>query len=155
MKTTVTFYGKAFTAVISALFVGLVAVAFAQVLFRYVIGYSLYWSEETARYLFVWISFLGAVAALERGAHIGVEVLVEKLPRNIRRYVILFSNISVGLFLLFLTVKGLKMVADNMIQRSPALRVPMGLVYLAIPVGAVLMGIHVFFQILRQLRVQA
>ena len=48
------------TPVISIAFFVLVVVTFAQVVFRYLIGYSLYWSEEAARYLFVWISFLGS-----------------------------------------------------------------------------------------------
>ena len=75
-------YRQAFTVIITALFSGFVVITFAQVVFRYVIGYSLYWSEELARYLFVWVSFLGSVVALERGVHIGMDVVVAKLPRR-------------------------------------------------------------------------
>ena len=136
------FYRQAFTVIITALFAGFVVIAFAQVVFRYVIGYSLYWSEELARYLFVWVSFLGSVIALERGVHIGMDVVVTKLPPGPRRYVEIFSDVSVAAFLVFLTVQGLKMALRNMIQKSPALQVPMGAVSLAIPVGTALMGIY-------------
>jgi len=144
-------YRQAFTVVITALFSGFVVITFAQVVFRYVIGYSLYWSEELARYLFVWVSFLGSVVALERGVHIGMDVVVAKLPRGPRRYVEVFSDISVAAFLVFLTVQGLKMAMRNMIQKSPALQVSMGVVSLAIPVGAALMGIYVIARLVSRL----
>ena len=145
-------YRHAFTAIITVLFGGFVVIAFAQVVFRYVIGYSLYWSEELARYLFVWVSFLGSVVALERGVHIGMDVVVAKIPPGPRRYVEVFSDISVAAFLVFLTVQGLGMAMRNMIQKSPALQVSMGVVSLAIPVGAALMGIYMIVQLFSRLR---
>jgi TRAP-type C4-dicarboxylate transport system permease small subunit len=144
-------YRRTFTVVITALFAGFVVLTFAQVVFRYVIGYSLYWSEELARYLFVWVSFLGSVVALERGVHIGMDVVIAKLPPGPRRYVEVFSDISVAAFLVFLTVQGLKMAMRNMIQKSPALQVSMGVVSLAIPVGAALMGIYVIARLVSRL----
>ena len=145
-------YRNAFTVIITVLFGGFVLIAFAQVVFRYVIGYSLYWSEELARYLFVWVSFLGSVVALERGVHIGMDVVVAKLPAGPRRYVEVSSDIAVAAFLVFLTVQGLKMALRNMIQKSPALQVPMGVVSLAIPVGTALMGIYMIGRLVSRWR---
>jgi TRAP-type C4-dicarboxylate transport system permease small subunit len=144
-------YRRTFSVVITALFGGFVVITFAQVVFRYVIGYSLYWSEELARYLFVWVSFLGSVVALERGVHIGMDVVIAKLPPGPRRYVEVFSDISVAAFLVFLTVQGLQMAMRNMIQKSPALQVSIGAVSLAIPVGAALMGIYVIGRLVSRL----
>jgi TRAP-type transport system small permease protein len=143
---------KALSGVITLFFTLLVIVTFGQVVFRYVIGYSLYWSEEAARYLFVWISFLGAVLALGKGVHIGMDVIVEKLPGRVRKGVLLFSDLSVLAFLGFLTVKGTMWAMENMIQRSPALQVSMGLIFLAIPVGACLMGIVTAVRLAQRLR---
>ena len=49
---------------------------FLQVVFRYVIKYSLPWSEELARYLFVWFALMGAAVAVKDNAHFGVDFLV-------------------------------------------------------------------------------
>ena len=50
-----------------------------EVVSRYILNVSLAWSEEIARHLFIWASFLGAGVALKRGAHIGVDSLVTRL----------------------------------------------------------------------------
>ena len=60
-------------------------VIFAQVIFRYILKSPLAWSEELARYLFVWVSFIGSVVAARRNQHIGVEMLVNKLPAGFRK----------------------------------------------------------------------
>ena len=52
-----------------------VAVTLLQVVFRYVLGSSLSWSEELARYLFIWVIFLGVASAARRGQHMAVEAL--------------------------------------------------------------------------------
>lgn len=151
MSRLKTSYQHIFTAIIVVLFGGFVLITFAQVIFRYVIGYSLYWSEELSRYLFVWVSFLGSVVALERGAHIGMDFIVSKLPRGPRYVIEVFSDVAMAGFLVFLTVQGLKMAMRNMIQKSPALQISMGIVSLAIPVGAALMGIYVLSRLISKL----
>src|SRR5690606_38063623 len=56
-----------------------------QVFSRYVLDYSLTWSEELARYLMVWSIFLGAALALRKKSLIAVEVISENLPYQVRR----------------------------------------------------------------------
>ena len=58
----------------------MVTVTLAQVIFRYVIAAPLPWSEELARYCFVWIVFLGGAIGLSRGIHLGVDLFVNMLP---------------------------------------------------------------------------
>lgn len=117
-------------------------VTFAQVFFRFVIIHSLPWSEEFSRYALVWTSFLGASIALKRGLHIGVEAFVAKLPEEKRRLIYLVTLIIINIFLLVVMIKGFQMASFNMRQSSPAMRIPMGFPYLAIPIGSLLMVIH-------------
>ncbi len=65
---------------VCALLAVMVVVVFLQVIFRFVIRSSLPWSEELARYLMVWIVFLGASIGVKRKSHIGVEAVVALLP---------------------------------------------------------------------------
>ena len=67
-------------AVIVVLVTLLTAVTFAQVTTRYVLGDPLIWSEEAARYLFVWVSMIGAALAIREGGHFGLDLLIRPLP---------------------------------------------------------------------------
>jgi TRAP-type C4-dicarboxylate transport system permease small subunit len=125
-----------------ALLVSMTVVTFAQVFFRFVIVHSLPWSEEFSRYALVWASFLGASIALKRGLHIGVEAFVTRLRKEKRRLVYLITLVIITIFLLVVLVKGFQMASFNMRQSSPAMRIPMGFPYLAIPVGSLFMILH-------------
>ncbi len=130
------------------LIVVMTGVTFAQVFFRFVIVHSLPWSEEFSRYCLVWASFLGASIALKRGLHIGVETVVERLPKSKRRFIHLLTLIILLLFLLVVIIKGLEMAVFNLRQSSPAMRIPMGLPYLAVPVGSFFMFVHLFSELI-------
>ena len=143
---------KILSAVITVLFAALVLATFGQVVFRYLIGYSLYWSEEAARYLFVWITFLGSAVALQKGVHIGFDILIEKHPQKMQKWVVLCGDLSVLAFMIFITYQGTVMVRMNMIQQSPALELSMGAVMAAIPLGFALMALFMIVAMIRRFR---
>ncbi len=113
-----------------------------QVVFRYALDLPLFWTEESARYCLVWASLLGAGVALKRGEHIAVTYLAEHLPPWFRRPVLAFSWICTGFFLSVILWGGIRMVMVTHCQLSPALRIPMSVPYLAVPVGAAMMLVH-------------
>lgn len=113
-----------------------------QVVCRYLLGAALTWSEEFARYGLVWITFLGGSVAVKKGAHMGVEALVNALSPKVRKIVQLFTLLCVMGFLVIATIKGGQLALFNMKQHSPAMGVPMGLVYFAIPTGCLIMLLH-------------
>jgi len=112
---------------------------FLQVIFRYLLNHPLFWSEELSRFSFVWIVFVGASVAMKRGAHIGVDYFVKNLPLQLKNYLRILVTILELFFLLTVIDRSILVVRVNMSQHSPAMRIPMGLVYLAIPVGLSLM----------------
>jgi len=130
------------------LLVAMTVVTFAQVFFRFVIMHALPWSEELSRYSLVWASFLGASIALKRGLHIGVETFLTKLPKERRRLVYLLTLVIIFIFLLVVLVKGFQMASINMRQSSPAMRIPMGIPYLAIPIGSLIMVPHLLNELI-------
>lgn len=131
-----------------ALIVAMTVVTFAQVFFRFVIVHSLPWSEEFSRYSLVWASFLGASIALKRGLHIGVEAFVTKLSQEKRRLIYLITLVLITFFLVIVIIKGFQMASFNMRQSSPAMRIPMGFPYLAIPIGSLIMVIHLLDELI-------
>lgn len=117
----------------------MVLATFLQVIFRYFLNQPLFWSEELSRYCFVWIVFVGAAIALKQGAHIGVDYFVKHLPFRFKTFLALLINCGITVFLILVIFQSILVVNVNMAQHSPAMRIPMGIVYLAIPVGFTMM----------------
>ena len=120
----------------------------AQVVCRYLLETSLTWSEEASRYLMVWITFLGGSIAFKRGMHTGFDALVRSLSSGARRAARLVTLFTIAAFLVIVGLKGTQLALFNMAQRSPAMKLPMGIVYLAIPAGCLFMLVHAAKQLL-------
>ncbi len=112
-----------------------------QVFRRYVMNASLIWSAEAARYLLVWISFLGSSVALRKGGHINVTAIVNLFSNRPRSFKIitLAAYAVISVTLLVIIAFGIRFGFTNMEQLSPALRIPIGIVYFCIPIGCSLM----------------
>ena len=126
--------------------VGMVAVMtiiiIVQVFLRYLFLYSLSWSEEVARYLMIWVSFLGASLAVKYGLHIGVEFVVTRIAAGPKRAIALLAKVSMLFFLILFTIGGLQVAWALRDQDSPALLFSMFYAYLSAPVGGVFMIIQ-------------
>jgi TRAP-type C4-dicarboxylate transport system permease small subunit len=125
---------------ITVLFAIILVAMFAQVVFRYVLGSSLSWSEEVSRYMFVWLSYLGAYVAILRNAHIGVDYVTSRLsPQAVRALNVAVALTIIGT-LIFVAYHGVFLTRDNV--EAGWWTVPflsMSLPYAAVPVGACLM----------------
>ena len=117
-------------------------VVFLQVIFRYVLNLPLFWTEEFARYCLVWASLLGAAVAMKRGQHLAVTICMDRMPPGAYRVLSVVARFSVIVILAVILVGGIQLVLVTRAQISPALRVPMSLPYLAVPVGAAIMLFH-------------
>ncbi len=122
-------------AAIIVISVVMICVTLAQVVFRYVIAAPLPWSEELARYCFVWIVFLGGAVGLARGIHLGVDLVVNALPPPLRRAMDALTSLLIGGFAVVVIYASLPVLNMNMFQRSPALGVQMTYIYIAIPIS--------------------
>ncbi|WP_408010342.1 TRAP transporter small permease [Pseudalkalibacillus sp. A8] len=128
---------------VAALFLFLmVLLVFLKVVTRVLIQSSFPWTEELSRYLMIWITFLGASIAFKYAAHIGVDFIVDKLPRVLKIVFQVIAAAACLVFFVLLIVKGYELTGRSMIQRSPALNLPMGYVYAIIPISGVLMSIN-------------
>jgi TRAP-type C4-dicarboxylate transport system permease small subunit len=121
-----------------------------QVLLRYLFSSAFSWSEEIARYLMIWVSFLGGGLALQQGMHIGVEALVSRLGTRSRRWVSLVSKVAVFAFLVVLAVGGLQLAWFVRNQSSPALFLSMSWAYGAAAAGGLFMAIQLFHSLVME-----
>jgi len=130
------------TAAAGALIVVISLVVLLQVLLRYLFAYPSPWSEEVSRFSFIWVSLLGASLAVQHRSHFGFPLLVSRLGPRLRRAVSAVAAALTALTALLLVIAGLALVRLAAGQRSPALDLPMGWVYAAVPVSGALMLLH-------------
>jgi len=113
-----------------------------QVMSRYLLERPSSYTEEIARFLLIWISFLGASYAFRQKQHLGIDLLTSRFEGNRKRWASLFGYCVCGLFaLLVLTFGGgqLVLLTLELKQFSGALGLPMFYVYSVIPLSGALM----------------
>lgn len=111
----------------------------AQVFYRYVLNNSLFWSEELARYMLVWISFLGATTAYYRGVHPGVDVVVSHLGLKMQHAIqVIVYLISIAFFVV-ITVAGFQFAYFVRMQISPALGMQKWIILAVIPFSGIIL----------------
>ncbi len=125
-----------------------VILIFVQICMRYIFNQSLSWSEELARYLFVWESWLGIGLGVKYRKHIQVEMFANKLSDKNRFYLGWIVDIILMIILIYLIVQGSVLVVKmyNLGTVSPALRIPMAYVYASAPVGCIIMALRIISQ---------
>jgi TRAP-type C4-dicarboxylate transport system permease small subunit len=118
------------------------------VLFRYVLGNALTWTEESSRYMMIWMGFLGTGVALRKGSHVAMSLFLDKAPLALRRVMIQVIRVLILFFLLGVIWAGGVLVASIASQSTPVLRISMAWPYLAIPVGCLLIALELVAEML-------
>jgi C4-dicarboxylate transporter DctQ subunit len=115
-----------------------------QVFNRYVLQSSLDWSEELARYLFIWAVYVGCSYATQMDRHLEVTIIRTIFNGKLARPVTILASIFTLAFCIFATVLGVKFIIflASTGQKTPALEINAYWVYLCMPVGLGFMGIR-------------
>jgi len=102
---------------------------------------DLSWAQELCIYMFIWMAKFGAAYGVRTGIHVGVDLLVNRVPVRSRKQVILFSLLCGAFFTGMIATFGASFVSEMFRtgQQSNDLEAPMWIVYLAIPLGSGLM----------------
>lgn len=128
--------------VTGTMFVWIIGVAFLNVTMRYVFSRPIVWADEAARLSFIVFAFLAAALAVAARSHLVIDAVVERMPSVLRRAVIVATAIcAIALFGL-LMVGGWRQSIANLGQASPALRFPLGWVYMGVPVAGAIMFLN-------------
>lgn len=131
--------------IVIAMMVVMAALVFVNVVCRYILNYSIIWAEEVSQYLMVWVAFLAAGLALREGRHVAIEMLQDRLPSRARRMTRHLIALLLIVFMGILIILGLQFVRFAWDQETPVLNIPLGIPYMAVPIGALLLVIHLFF----------
>ncbi len=124
------------------LFIGVIVLTIAQVLSRYLMKFPIAFSEELARILFIWISFLGAAMVMKEDEHIRLDVIMEKLTEKSVKKLKIFIQLLITIFSIITAWKGIYLITITMQQVTPVARIPMGIVYIVLPFSCLVMAFY-------------
>lgn len=148
---------RAIMAFVALLMAGLFVCVVTQVFVRYVLERPLPWTDEVARYCFIWASFLAAAVIVGRREHFSIDFMIEALPPRARCLLRLLGTALCIVFALILVIYGYGWSARLMFARSAVLELPQGAIYAVVPISAAYMTLHLAVQLcghLRELREQ-
>jgi TRAP-type C4-dicarboxylate transport system permease small subunit len=111
------------------------------VLTRYALGSQASWSEELARFLLIWIGILGAAYASGQNMHLAIDLLMPKLePAGQQKLKVFISSLIILFALTVMVIGGIRLMYITQVlgQLSPALRIPIWMVYSVVPISGLL-----------------
>ena len=126
-------------------------VVFVQVVCR-IIKVSFPYADELSRYTFVWLIYLGGTITIRNGMNITFDVILDALPKNAWKIVFTIVNVISCTFLAMAVVLGANLAWVNRVQVSSVVKLNMGAVMLAIPLGGLLMFCEQISYYLRKMK---
>jgi TRAP-type C4-dicarboxylate transport system permease small subunit len=136
---------------LSALGITMAVIVALEVFCRYILNHSLFWAEELARYILVWLTFLGATAAYWRKAHPGIDILSAKMrPGLLRTNAVFVHCVSLCLFLV-MVYYGIDFSYFVRLQITPALSLPKWIIFAIIPVSGLIFVCHCILFLFQEL----
>lgn len=124
------------------LFSTMVVVTALGVFFRYVLNAPLHWTEESDRYMFIWLTWIGASITMRYKAHIAVDAMVRYLSPALKLWFSLAAEACVLAFLAVVFYASLPVLEVTSQTRTAATDIPTSWVYTAVPVGCALIAIE-------------
>ncbi|ABR47494.1 Tripartite ATP-independent periplasmic transporter, DctQ component [Alkaliphilus metalliredigens QYMF] len=139
--------GRIETMIAVAMLVAIVVLVFVSAITRF-FGSPIIWSIDLAQLLFIWISMLGADAALKKKSHIGVDLIVKKLPTKFQNTVTLVTSLLILAFLFFMLYQGSVLCIQNYLRKYATLNISYSFGTAAVPIGSVFMILTMLEQII-------
>lgn len=119
-------------------------VVFVQVIMRYVFGSSLSWSEELARYCFIWLIYVGTALGCKEMQNIKIDAALYLFPKKLRPYIVILGDLCILAFAMYILITGVNLTHLQLLfdKRSPAMQISMAWVNIAPAAGFVLVIIR-------------
>lgn len=131
MKKIIAHFSYALEMIIAAFLAIMVVLVFSNVVLRYGFNSGIAISEEVSRWLFIWLTFLGAVVAIHERSHLGIDMFVLRLPLAGKKVCMLLGH-GLMLYLTWLFFVGsLQQAEINWTVKAPISGASMAVVYLS------------------------
>jgi TRAP-type C4-dicarboxylate transport system permease small subunit len=146
------FIFKNFEEVIAGTLLVLMALAtLLNVVARYFFNSPVPWADEFSRYAFIWLVFVGAVVCTKQGRHISIDLVVTALPSRIRPFIQILADVATAALMLIIIYFGW-ILTSSATQPTSTLKVPQYVVYMVVPLSALLILLRTIKDIMRAVR---
>jgi len=142
-------YALPFRYLIGAALLVIVSITILQVIARFVFDRPLIWSDELARFLLIWMVFIGAAIVSFDDKHMGVEILQEKMSPKVKLITSLLMRVMILIFLIITAYTSIELIQVSHYQKSGALQIPNSYWRASATIGSVLM---ILFIVIRSFR---
>lgn len=128
-----------------ALLLAMASIIFANVVLRYTTGDSIVWAEEVARHMMIGVTFLGAGLVMRFGGHVAIDNLHRAVGTTVAKILRITVLLGIAAFCVFMTVASSNYVWMTRFQTTAATDIPISFIYASMPLGFVLVLIHLAF----------
>ncbi len=129
----------------------LVTLVCVQVFARYLLNTSVSWISDVSVTLMMWVGLLGAAGCIWTNAHMRLNLVLEKLPKALRPWVLIMIDLLLGAFSAVIFAMGIELVTQTMGGFMPTLPIPLGVTYLVLPFSACLMMLFSVMNAIRRI----
>ncbi|WP_319560052.1 TRAP transporter small permease [Marispirochaeta sp.] len=123
-------------------FAALIVLTVIQVLSRYVLKMPVTFTEEMGRFLFIWVSLLGAALVMKNDSHMRLDILKDKLSPRITTILEFFVFAAILIFSAVVFSESFRLIKATTRQIAPVSRLPMAVVYLVLPISTFFMSLY-------------
>lgn len=156
MSKTLSFILNNFEDLISAFFISVTTILVViNIILRYIFNSGLVWSEEVATGCFVWSVFIGAVAVFKHRGHVGVDIIVKKMPQGVQKAVALITDIILVALNGYMSYLSILYISKSYMKMTPVLGISSVYVSSSVLIAFVLMTIYSVKFVWQDLRGQA
>lgn len=107
----------------------MIVLVFMNVILRYFFNSGITWSEEMARFLFIWIIYIGAISAMRDNTHLGVDTVIRRLPAGIQKWAYLSGQVLIFVMMILLLIGSWDLTLLNIDSKASATNIPLTLIY--------------------------
>ncbi|MBW5397654.1 TRAP transporter small permease [Brachyspira pilosicoli] len=125
-----------------------------QVFFRYCLNMPLKWTEEFARYLFVWVSMIGWTYGTRYDSHIRVNIFYDMLPKKIKFFVFIFIQLLSLVFSLFLGYLSILLMKQGALFKASTLPISFAVVYAIIPIVSLILALYAIVKLFNFIKLE-
>jgi TRAP-type C4-dicarboxylate transport system permease small subunit len=136
------------------IFASMSSIAFVNIITRYLLHYSLAFTEELTINMFVWLTLLGTSIGFKRGSHLAVTVIINMFPKKIQKVIFIFTTaLCIGLFILLITCAVQQIISEyHMGTISDALGIKVYRYTIGVPIFTLLIILRIFEVALKHLK---
>ena len=149
MKQLINWFYKSLNLILVLCMVGMFILIFINVVLRMGFESGIDISEEAPRFLFVWMTFIGAIVAMRDKAHISVNLFVLRMPRFLQRICYLFCNLLISICCVYMFYSSYLQVDIIYYTITPVMQISMFFVYGISFIAAPVIGINALYNIVR------